>query len=117
MDIEKEITNHLLWIEAIASLLDSEELADEDIQQITRHDQCSLGQWLNSDAAHAFRELPEFRKLLESHEEFHELAAKLIVSLQKGRDAEATKAHGQFIRMSQEVIGYLQVLRTYTGEN
>ena len=117
MDIEKEITNHLVWIEAIASLIDSEKFVEEDIQEINRHDQCSLGQWLDSEASQAFMGLPEFQRLRDSHQAFHELAAKLIVSLQQGQDSEAIKAHGQFIQMSREVVGSLQVLQTYAGKN
>ena len=117
MDIENEITNHLVWIEAIASLLDSEKLVEGDIQEINRHDQCLLGQWLSSEASQAFRGLPEFQRLVDSHQAFHELAAKLIVSLQQGQDSEAIKAHGQFIQSAREVVGYLHVLQTHAGKN
>ena len=111
MDIAQEIEKHLEWIDAVASLLDDEKLAEEDVRNVSRHDQCELGKWLDSEASPALRETPEFEKLVASHEAFHDLAGKMILSLQQGQDSEAIEAHGQFIRMSQEVIGLLQALQ------
>lgn len=111
MDITREINNHLVWIDRIASLLDSENLTAEELQDISRQDQCALGEWLDSEASQRFGELPEFQKLLDSHKAFHELAGKLIQSLQQGRDSEAIEAHGQFLEMSQEVVRLLEALQ------
>jgi hypothetical protein len=111
MDIAEEIEKHLEWIDAVASLLDDEKLAKEDVRNVSRHDQCELGKWLDSEASPALRGAPEFEKLVHSHEAFHDLAGKMIRSLQQGQDSEAIAAHGQFIRMSQEVIGLLQAIQ------
>lgn len=116
MDIAREIEQHLEWIDAVASLLDDEKLAKEDVRNVSRHDQCELGKWLDSEASPALRDTPEFEKLVHSHEAFHDLAGKMIRSLQQGHDAEAIEAHGHFIRMSREVIGLLQALQEKGNE-
>ncbi len=117
MDIGQEITNHLEWIETIASLLDSEKISREDLQVITQHDKCALGQWLNSEASMKFKDLPEYEKLIESHEAFHKLAGNLITALQLDKEAEAIESQGHFIEMSQKVIGYLHILQEDTNKS
>ena len=116
VDIQQEITNHLEWIETIASLLSNEKLAEEDFEEMTQHDNCKLGQWLNSEAALAFKDLPDFQKLIESHAEFHKLAGNMILSLQQDKEAAAIGAGDEFIRMSHELINYLQVLQEITDK-
>lgn len=113
MDIGKEITAHLEWIETIVSLLDGQEIAHADLQAITRHDQCELGQWLNSDDSLGFRDLPEYEKLVESHEAFHNLAGDLIAALQMNKEAEAIESQQHFLEMSQKVIDYLHVFQEH----
>ena len=117
MDLAQEITNHLEWIDTIATLLNNENLAKEDFREVTRHDQCALGHWLRSEASQAFKDFPELQKLIESHEAFHRLAGSLVLFLQQGKESEAIEAQGQFINKSQEVIKYLQVLQKYAVEN
>ena len=111
MDLGQEITNHLEWIDTVASLLNNEELVEEDFQEITRHDKCALGQWLESEASQSFKDLPEFKKLVETHEAFHKLAGDLVLSLQQGQEADAIEAQEEFLQMSHDVVHYLQVLQ------
>ena len=117
MDIGQEITNHLEWIETIASFLDSEKISQEDLQVITQHDKCMLGQWLNSEASMKFEDLPEYEKLIESHKAFHKLAGNLITTLQLNKEAEAIESQEQFIEMSQKVIDYLHILQENTNKS
>lgn len=114
MDLGQEITNHLVWIERIASFLDQGEFSDEDLHEVASHDQCQLGQWLASDAAVGLKGLPEFERLTTSHEAFHQLAGELISALQTGNEANALKVQEDFIGMSREVIDCLQVLQRAT---
>lgn len=115
MDIRQEITNHLEWMETIASLLGKEEITEKELDAITHHDKCKLGLWLNSEAAVKFRDLPEYEKLMESHQAFHELAGKLLISLQLDKEADAIEIETQFIETSQTIIGYLQILQGNTS--
>ncbi len=117
MNLQREITNHLEWIDTIASLLGSEEITEEALRVITQHNKCSLGHWLNSDASIKFKNLPEFEKLIESHNAFHKLAGSLITSLQLGNEAEAIELQAQFIEMSQKVINYIRILQENSGKH
>ena len=117
MDIEQEITSHLEWIETIASLLGGEEITQEDLQAITQHDKCALGQWLNSEDSMKFKNLSEYEKLIESHKEFHKLAGNLITALQLDKEAEVIESQEQFIEMSKKVIDYLHILQENTNKS
>jgi methyl-accepting chemotaxis protein len=116
MDIKQEITNHLEWIETIASLLGGEEITQEDLQAITQHNKCALGQWLNSEASMKFKDLPEYEKLIESHKAFHKLAGNLITALQLNKEAEVIESQEQFVEMSQKVIDYLHIFQENTNK-
>lgn len=116
MDIGKEITNHLEWIENIASLLGNEEITQEDISVIVKHDMCALGQWLNSEASVLFKDLPEYQRLVDSHEEFHKLAGSFITAVQLNNESVAIDSHEQFIKMSQKVIDSLHILEEHTDK-
>lgn len=113
MDILQEIENHLEWIESVAGLLTDETLAEENFKEITQHDQCMLGQWLNSEEALHLKEMPDFQQLIDSHEAFHQLAGNMIKSLQQGRESEAIENEAAFLQMSQELIVLLQMLQEH----
>ena len=115
MDLTREISNHLEWIDSIASFLNNEEFSEEDLQEITRHNQCELGQWLDADESSMFKDLPEFQQLQASHEQFHKLAGDLISALQQGDENQAIAAQEKFILMSHEVITALQSLQESAG--
>ena len=113
MDIQQEIENHLEWIESVAALLTDETLAEEDFKEITQHDQCLLGQWLQSEEAMHLKDMPDFQQLIDSHEAFHQLAGKMIKSLQQGEESAAIENEAAFLEMSQELIGHLQMLQEH----
>ncbi|MCW8932869.1 MAG: CZB domain-containing protein [Gammaproteobacteria bacterium] len=115
MNLGQEITNHLEWIDTIASLLGNEEITEQDLQLVTQHDQCSLGQWLNSEASSEFKNFSEYEKLIESHNAFHKLAGNLITALQQGNEHDALESQVQFVEMSQKVIRYLKILQENTS--
>ena len=111
MDLGQEIENHLEWIDGIASLLGAESFTEEDLQKITSHNTCELGQWLGSEGQELYKEIPEFSQLVDSHELFHKLAGELIEAIQSGKEIKAVEVEEEFISMSQEVVGYLQILQ------
>ena len=110
MDIKQEINQHLEWIEKIASLLGSEEVTQEKIDELSQHDKCELGRWLSDEAAKTYHDFPEFQALIDSHAEFHQLAGKLLAALEQEDEAEAIATEVRFLEMSQTVIGHLQAL-------
>lgn len=110
MDIKQEINQHLEWIERIASLLGSEEVTQDKIDELTQHDKCELGRWLSAEDSADYQGFAEFQALIDSHAEFHQLAGELLEVLERGEEAKALETEKRFIEMSQRVIGYLQAL-------
>lgn len=111
MDITQEISNHLEWVDSVASLLGNFELLDEDYEEITQHDKCKLGEWLNSAEASVLKDYAEFDALVESHEIFHLLAGALIATAVSGNEEESLGVQQEFLEKSHEVIGHLQNLQ------
>ncbi len=111
MDIKQEIANHLEWIEVLVSLIGRDDVSEDELEAVTQHDKCVLGQWLQSEEASTFKDLPEFAELVESHEAFHKLAGRLIAAVGKNQESEAIDLEEKFIAMSKRVIGYLQILQ------
>lgn len=110
MDIKQEINQHLEWIEKIASLLGSEAITEEMMDELTQHDKCELGRWLNSEASASYQGYPEFQALIDSHAEFHHLAGQLLALLKQEDETRSIETEEKFIAMSQQVIGHLQAL-------
>ena len=117
MDLELEITNHLEWIDSVALLLDKEQFTENELNDITGHENCKLGQWLASEGAELYSGVPEFSQLLHDHETFHKLAGELITALQSGKESEAIEAQQALIGMSRDVIAHLQVLQEISSTN
>ena len=111
MDIRQEIDNHLNWIENIVSLLGRDSVSDEELAEVTRHDRCALGQWLESGDASEFKGLPALEALKESHDQFHRLAGDLIKAVEAGDETQAVASGEKFVGMSREVIAHLQALQ------
>jgi len=111
VEIGREIKRHLEWIESIASLFATDRITEEKVQEVSRHNHCALGQWLDSDASAIYKTLPEFEQLRESHEAFHKLAGELIGAIEAEKEPEALAYHEKFIEMSQNVIANLNVLK------
>jgi len=117
MDLAKEIENHLEWIDSIAALLEVEEFSDVDFQKITSHDDCELGHWLSAEGSELYNTLPEFNKLIDSHEAFHKLAGELVAAIRAGDEKKAVEVQEGFISMSQEVVGHLQRLQEVSEDS
>ena len=111
MDIRQEINNHLEWIENVVALIGRETISDEELAEVTRHDRCALGQWLESAEAAEFNEVPELEALKESHDEFHRLAGDLIKAVEAGEESQAVAFEERFVEMSRKVIAHLQALQ------
>ena len=110
MDLELEISNHLDWIDTVASLINEETLDESDYKELTDHDHCALGQWMNSEDSSELWDLEEFKALSQSHEKFHNLAGDMVAFIQQGKAEQALSTEEQFIQASQEVVQHLQAL-------
>lgn len=111
MDLKQEITNHIRWIDSLASMLDSDDLTDETFNAISEHDKCALGKWMISEESKEFQGLAEFEELSESHKLFHELAAEMVEAVQLDQETDVLVLQEQFIEESQKVIGHLRRLQ------
>lgn len=116
MDLKQEITNHIRWIDSLASLLDSDELTDERLSAISEHDKCELGKWLGSKESKGYQALPEFEKLVESHRVFHELAGSMVAAVQLDQETDVLALQTRFIEESQKVVGYLKQMQLAAGK-
>ena len=116
MDLKQEITNHIRWIDSLASLLDSDELTEDKLNAISEHDKCALGKWLISDESKDYQGRPEFKELVDSHKAFHELAGSMVAAVQLDEEAEVLVLQTQFLEESQKVVGYLQQLQEGAGK-
>jgi hypothetical protein len=111
MDITREINRHLDWIEVVSSMLGDKVLGEDELEQITRHDRCALGQWLQSPAAsEAVGGGSVLDPLRSSHERFHALAGALVAALQAGDENRAIALQQDFVDSSQDIIGHLHAL-------
>ena len=111
MDIAEEIDKHLQWIERVVSLIGDDNVTAKDLEEITQHDRCALGQWLNAVGSEKFKDVPELERLKESHEAFHKLAGDLVTAVEAGEESEATSSQQQFVNKSQQLIESLHVLQ------
>ena len=110
MDLELEISNHLEWIDTIASMINDESLDESDYKELTDHDHCALGQWMKSEDSKTLWDLEEFKALTHSHEVFHNLAGEMVAFIEQGKADEALNCEQQFIHASQQVVQHLQAL-------
>ena len=113
MDIAREITNHLEWMEKIVAVLGSDQVSDTDLAVITQHDQCALGKWLGSDQSMRFAGLPAYAELEASHAAFHAQAGKLITAIREDHAAAAMASQAEFVRLSKLVVGNLLLLQEH----
>jgi hypothetical protein len=111
LDFDQEIDNHLQWIDNVATLLNNENLDADEMRELTRHDHCSLGQWMASSQADTLRQTEAFRLLEESHQHFHHAAGDLVVALQQDNEQAAMQAQDRFLQLSQQVVEHLALLR------
>jgi len=111
MNIDEEISNHLQWIELVASLLSPDAPDDGEIDELTSHDQCSLGHWIESADAQKYRDSDTFQQLDKSHAAFHDLAGDLVILAQQDSMEKAEEVEERFIHLSQEVIEALQAFK------
>jgi hypothetical protein len=111
MEIKREIANHLEWIEGVSELLGSSQLDNDKLAAISRHDQCALGQWLESDEAQDRASPGILNDIRQRHERFHQLAGELIAAAQNNDEQDALALQQAFLETSHHLIVDLTGLR------
>ena len=62
-----------------------------DVEKIRRDDCCNLGKWLHSEGRAKYGHMPEFIKLLDTHDEFHLVTSvvAMIINVKEYKQANA----------------------------
>lgn len=115
MDIDQEIAIHLEWIESLVSLIGAESIPDEAIEELSHHDRCEMGRWLNSDESSAFRDFPAFGDLKANHQAFHSVAGDLIKAFRAGDEPRVEALQDAFLTASRNVIAHLTALKAHAA--
>ena len=111
MDIGEEIAKHLDWIEKVSSLIGEEGISDEMREEISRHDRCALGAWLDSSEAKQFEASGALKQIRERHDSFHQLAGKLVAAIGDDKDEQAVSIQDEFLQTSRSLIEGLNALQ------
>jgi len=104
--ISSLILNHLNWVASSRSVIDGikskEELKVKDINQ------CTLGQWLNTDAPGVINNQSKLSQIKENHQETHKAIQDILDSL----DDDKEKGEEAFTRLSKAAGLLVQQLMT-----
>lgn len=76
-ELQDAIKAHVEWVVMIADRIGEGKLAEADIPNIRKDDQCKIGLWLKS-LEDECRSLPEYQKLCSVHAAFHSQAASIL---------------------------------------
>ena len=113
LDFISAICAHRQWKTYFNDCLqDTENDEPLDAESVGRGDRSVVGQWLYGEASLRFGKLPSFDKLLDTHSQFHEEAARIAQMHQNGQRAEALALlrSGEYTRLSLKVMGLLGAL-------
>lgn len=95
----------MAWLKKM--LVDIQNPAKLNPQDIARDDLCEVGKWIYGEAVQ-YKELPEYMELKNIHMELHKSTSKAVVLAQAGKLSEAQKylsLHGDFIQTSKRLLG------------
>lgn len=109
LDFARAIRAHQLWKKRLVQVMNG--AGDElfDIATVRRDDCCELGRWLHGDGSRQHGQVDTFRRLLLTHQAFHEAAADVLQTCACGDIAKAREMveRGLYARFSVRVQGLL----------
>lgn len=111
IDFDEEIIKHLQWRTMVEALLHNHEQAFVSPSVLIQDNKCQLGKWIYSDDTNQYASNQTFKKLLESHKEFHIKAGTILSLYQQGKIADAEELEDVFYQLSNEVIKCLESLK------
>jgi hypothetical protein len=82
-EIREAFKAHMEWVAQIADRINEGKFELSDLPQIRQNDLCKIGQWLNSLEAE-YRDVPEYRKARQAHDDFHRQAATMLEEFHGG---------------------------------
>ena len=98
-------TDHLMWKWRVYNMLLG--LEQIDLERVTSHETCRLGQWYYGPLPDEVKNLPAYQELEEPHREVHRWAKEAVRAYQEGRREEAEHAFQQLQEASDTVISLL----------
>jgi hypothetical protein len=109
LDFAGAIRAHQLWKRRLLQVMDGASDEAFDIARVRRDDCCDLGRWLHGEARLTHGGNDVFRRLLLSHQTFHETAADVLVLCRAGEVERARELveRGLYARFSVRVQGLL----------
>ncbi|MBL8470378.1 MAG: CZB domain-containing protein [Rhodocyclaceae bacterium] len=111
MDIDQEILKHLDWIESLVSLMGKQNVSNEEILEVSTHDRCQLGRWLESEDLSAYKDFPDLDALKDSHKAFHRFAGQMVRAVRANDEMQALAAQDGLLAKSREVMDYLAAMQ------
>jgi methyl-accepting chemotaxis protein len=93
-DQAKVKNGHIQWRTRIGQMLNGRlQIASSEVKD---HHACALGQWYDGKDGQRWKQLPAFRQIGVTHEQFHKQASEIVTLWNSGTH---NKAHEQFVRL------------------
>lgn len=97
LNLKSALDAHDAWKERLQKEIDGQSEYPLDVSTIAGDCHCTLGKWLHGPGKKAHARLPEYKKALEAHAEFHITAAEVVIEYQSGnRDRAQQLLRGKF---------------------
>lgn len=108
-DGQTAIDAHAQWKERLRDHIAGSSKESLRVDVIGRDDQCVLGQWLNAEGSKRYGQLPAFEAVRTSHARFHQCAADVLSTANRGDSSSALRMldEGNYTRASDDVTAAL----------
>ena len=111
MDLTEVIISHAQWRQKFADYLEGH--GQIDLAQVEADDQCPYGRWLYGEGL-AYKDLPEFGVVVETHRRFHTVAGQVMrvaPTLPTGTSLDLIRLNSAFANASMEFVTALCAFR------
>ncbi len=113
LNLKSALDAHDAWKEKLRKELSGENQQPLDVSIIASDCHCELGKWLHGQGKKNFSKLPEYKKALTAHAEFHISAAEVVIEHQSGNDERARQLlNGNFREASN--LNQLELVRLFS---
>jgi len=118
LNFRTAIETHQKWKTRLKAVIDSDAAEAISVETLSSDTHCVLGQWIYGSGGQQYGNLSDFERLKHNHTHFHRCAGQVLSLAQNGHKQEAAHAlnHGDYARVSQEVVMDLAKLYTTVAE-
>lgn len=111
IDIESAIAAHKAWSGRIRDVIEGKGKKDTSVNDVQDHTACVLGRYLYG-VGQEYSLFNEYHKLLDTHQQFHEVATSVLQLHEAGDDAQARfLLDSKFQELTDRVIYLLNELK------